>query len=149
VVVGKKKPYARLVEEKIDHLKLNDRVIFLEGLPFADLPSIYQMASAFVYPSFYEGFGIPILEALYSQVAVIAATGSCLEEAGGPNSLYVHPEDSSALAVQVNYVLGDEQMRKKMIASGIEYVRKFDDGILAKQMMDCYLKTLNNNFVSC
>ena len=149
VVVGKKQSYAGRVQEKIDVLKLNDRVIFLEGLPFSDLPSVYQMASAFVYPSFYEGFGIPILEALYSEVPVIAATGSCLEEAGGPGSIYVHPEDTAALALQVNRVLRDEQVQKKMIANGIEYVRKFDDQLLANQMMDCYLKTLNNNFVSC
>ena len=149
VVVGKQQSYARLVLEEIDTLNLKERVIFLQDLPFADLPLIYQMATAFVYPSFYEGFGIPILEALYSEVPVIAATGSCLEEAGGPGSIYINPEDPTALAVQVNKVIDDGSLRKKMISAGKAYVVKFDDQILAKQMMDCYLRTLSNNFVSC
>ena len=62
---------------------LQDRVHFLHGIPSDDLPAIYQSAETFVYPSVYEGFGIPILEALHSGIPVVAATGSCLEEAGG------------------------------------------------------------------
>lgn len=61
---------------------MQDRVHFLHGIPSDDLPAIYQSAETFVYPSVYEGFGIPILEALHSGIPVVAATGSCLEEAG-------------------------------------------------------------------
>lgn len=142
VVVGKHQPYAKLVQEEIERLDLQNRVIFLQGLPFSDLPSVYQMASLFIYPSFYEGFGIPIIEALYSLVPVIAATGSCLEEAGGPDSLYIHPEKPEELAYAANRVLKDQALQQQMKQKGLEYLHKFDKHLLAKQMMDCYLKIL-------
>jgi glycosyltransferase involved in cell wall biosynthesis len=149
VVVGKHRPYAKLVKAEINRLNLTDRVLFLEGVPFEDLPSIYQMATVFIYPSLYEGFGIPIIEALYSNVPVIAATGSCLEEAGGPASIYVSPTDANALATQLNRVLADPQLRDSMKTAGLAYVQRFDNKLLAQQMMDCYLKTLNGKFASC
>ena len=142
VVIGKKLVYADLVLKQIHILNLTDRVIFLEGLPFIDLPPIYQMASVFVYPSFYEGFGIPIIEALYSRIPVVAATGSCLEEAGGPDSIYIDPNNANDFAVQINKVLNDPALKLKMIEKGSQYVRKFDNQSLAQQMMDCYKKTL-------
>jgi glycosyltransferase involved in cell wall biosynthesis len=142
VVIGKKLAYAKLVLKQIHKLNLTNRVIFLEGLPFADLPPIYQMASAFVYPSFYEGFGIPIIEALYSKIPVIAATGSCLEEAGGPDSIYIDPNNANDFAVQINNVLNNPALKLKMIEKGRQYVRKFDNQLLAQQMMNCYKKTL-------
>lgn len=144
VVVGKQQPYAVQVKKEIERLGLIDRVVFLEGLPFADLPLVYQMASLFVYPSFYEGFGIPIIEALHSRVPVIAATGSCLEEAGGPGSIYIAPDDAEALAFQANRVLNDEHLRVEMVNSGLSFVQRFNPEILTKQMMDCYIQTINS-----
>ncbi|WP_432712059.1 glycosyltransferase family 4 protein [Pedobacter sp.] len=149
VVVGKQKAYAKLVKAEIAHLKLEDRVIFLENIPFQDLPVIYQLSSLFVYPSLYEGFGIPIIEALYGNVPVIAATGSCLEEAGGAASIYIAPDNAEALTFQVNKVLADPALQQHMKAEGLKYVQQFDDQLLAKKMMDCYLNTLNGKFASC
>jgi glycosyltransferase involved in cell wall biosynthesis len=143
VVIGKQQAYAVLVKQELEKLGLSDRVIFLEGLPFSDLPLIYQLATLFVYPSLYEGFGIPIIEALYSGTPVIAATGSCLEEAGGPNSIYVSPHNAEELSTQVNYVLENKTLQTQMIETGLQYVQRFDNGILAKQLMACYLKTIN------
>lgn len=143
VVIGKQQAYATLVKQELEKLGLEDRVIFLEGLPFQDLPLIYQLATLFIYPSHYEGFGIPIIEALYSGTPVIAATGSCLEEAGGPDSIYVAPDNAEELAVQVNRVLENTDLRAQMIQKGLQYVQRFDNEILAKQLMACYLKTIN------
>jgi glycosyltransferase involved in cell wall biosynthesis len=143
VVIGKKQPYSLLVNKRIKELNLVHRVIFLEGLTFTDLPSIYQSATAFIYPSFYEGFGIPVIEALYSQTPVIAATGSCLEEAGGPDSIYINPDDHQALASQINRVISSPDLRAKMRKAGYSYVQKFDSHLLAQQMMQCYQNTLN------
>jgi glycosyltransferase involved in cell wall biosynthesis len=143
VVVGKPQAYAVLVRQELEKLGLSDRVIFLEGLPFSDLPSIYQLATLFIYPSHYEGFGIPIIEALYSGTPVIAATGSCLEEAGGPDSIYVSPDNAEELALQVNRVLKNKALQAQMIESGLHYVQRFDNDILAKQLMACYIKTIN------
>ena len=143
VVVGKPQAYAVLVKQELEKLGLSDRVIFLEGLPFSDLPLIYQLATVFIYPSLYEGFGIPIIEALYSGTPVIAATGSCLEEAGGPHSIYVSPDNAEELALQVNRVLKNKALQAQMIESGLHYVQRFDNEILAKQLMACYIKTIN------
>jgi glycosyltransferase involved in cell wall biosynthesis len=145
VVVGKKQAYAERVTEEISKLNLQDRVIFLKDIPFTDLPAIYQSASLFVYPSFYEGFGIPIIEAMYGQVPVIAATGSCLEEAGGPDSLYINPNSAADLSVAINTVLHNPELANKMRVKGLHYVQKFNNAPLATQLMDSYLNmTLKN-----
>ncbi|WP_432710267.1 glycosyltransferase family 4 protein [Pedobacter sp.] len=143
VVVGKQQAYARLVKSELEKLGLTDRVIFLEGLPFEDLPLIYQLATLFIYPSLYEGFGIPIIEALYSGTPVIAATGSCLEEAGGPDSIYISPDNAEELAIQANRILDNKDLQEHMIQSGLQYVQRFDNEILANQLMACYLKIIN------
>ncbi|WP_158796842.1 glycosyltransferase family 1 protein [Pedobacter sp. L105] len=138
VVVGRQQAYAQQVHAEIKRQGLSERVIFLKDIPFTDLPSIYQLASLFVYPSFYEGFGIPIIEALYGKVPVIAATGSCLEEAGGPDSIYIHPNDPSALSEAINKVLHNEALSTQMKEKGLLYVQKFNAYTLAHQLMDCY-----------
>ena len=138
IVVGKQQAYAAEVMAAIERLGLSERVIFLKDIPFADLPAIYQLASVFVYPSFYEGFGIPIIEALYGGIPVVAATGSCLEEAGGPDSLYINPNDAPALANAVNTILSDPQRAAKMKTSGLAYVQKFNAALLSRQLMNSY-----------
>jgi glycosyltransferase involved in cell wall biosynthesis len=144
VVIGKQKDYAEIVKTAIHRYRLIDRMVFLERVDFADLPAFYQSASAFVYPSRYEGFGIPILEALNSSTPVIAATGSCLEEAGGPDSLYTDPDDYQDLAGKINRVLTDEPLRAAMIAKGKEYAHNFDDEKLAAQLMAVYQNILQH-----
>jgi glycosyltransferase involved in cell wall biosynthesis len=138
IVVGKKTAYKELVLQEIDKLSLNDRVLFLQDVPFTDLPAIYQMASLFVYPSFYEGFGIPIIEALYSEVPVIAATGSCLEEAGGPRSIYVEPNDVAALSDAINKVLASPELQEQMKQNGYQYVQRFNPDRVANDLMSVY-----------
>jgi glycosyltransferase involved in cell wall biosynthesis len=140
VVVGKQTRYAEEVKMAIHRYQLIERMVFLERVDFADLPVLYQAASVFVYPSRYEGFGIPILEALNSGTPVIAATGSCLEEAGGPDSLYTNPDDAQDLATKINLVLTYPDLREKMITKGYEYSRNFDDDKLAAQLMAVYQK---------
>ncbi|EJX04135.1 mannosyltransferase [gut metagenome] len=97
IIVGRQTKYAEKVKRYIRRHQLDQRVRFLQGVPNSVLPAIYQMAEAFVYPSRYEGFGIPVIEAIQSGLPVVAATGSCLEEAGGPHSFYVDPDDSEGL----------------------------------------------------
>lgn len=96
---------------------MQQQVSILSNVPFDDLPGFYQMADLFIYPSFFEGFGIPIIEALHSNVPVIAATGSCLEEAGGPDSLYVEPNDVNDLSEKIDWILSTpaqaELMKKR------------------------------------
>ena len=142
VVVGKETSYAALVKAEIEKLGLQNRVIFLKNIPFSDLPAIYQLATLFVYPSHYEGFGIPIIEALYGNVPVIAATGSCLEEAGGPDSIYVSPTNPDELTIAVNRVLEDQNLQETMKQKGIAYVQLFNNDLVGSQLIECYHKTM-------
>jgi glycosyltransferase involved in cell wall biosynthesis len=144
VVTGKQTSYVDEIKKHLSAHQLNNQVIFLNNADFADLPAIYQSARCFVYPSRYEGFGIPVLEALASGTPVIAATGSCLEEAGGPDSLYVEPDDHIALSEKIHQVLTDDELRKNMIAKGHEYSLKFEDEKLAAQLMQLY-QNLHNH----
>ncbi len=140
VVIGKETSYAKLIRKEIINLGLQKRVIFLKDVPFSDFPAIYQMANSFIYPSHYEGFGIPIIEALYGNVPVVAAKGSCLEEAGGPASIYVSADNSIELANAVNEIITNEQLQESMKQKGLVYVQKFDDKLLSQQLLNCYLK---------
>lgn len=138
VVIGRPTKYIDQVKEFISVSKLTDRVIFLHDVQFDDLPAIYQMASIFIYPSLYEGFGIPVLEAVSSEVPVIAATGSSLEEAGGPGGIYIDPQNENELARQIESLFENETLKQKMIAQGIQHTKQFADDKLAEQLMQLY-----------
>lgn len=138
VVVGKKTDYYNEVVNEIEKLGLEDRIIFLENVDFIELPELYQAASLFLYISVFEGFGIPLLEALYSKTPVIAATGSCLEEVGGPASIYVDPENYLDLAVQMDKVLIDEALQTEMKEKGYAFAKNFSLEKQAKEMLEVY-----------
>ncbi len=144
VVVGKPTAYLDEVKAYISQHQLTERIIFLHEVKFNELPAIYQQASCFIYPSRYEGFGIPILEALCSGIPAIGATGSCLEEAGGPDSLYTNPDNEFQLAGLIMQVLGDESLRQNMISKGLAYSRNFADDKLAAQHAELYKNVLNH-----
>ena len=111
---------------------------FIHDMALSDLPVIYRMSKAFVFPSRYEGFGIPIIEALTSGVPVVAATGSCLEEAGGPASVYVSPDDVEGMAKALQKILSDSSLRAEMINYGREYVSRFDSSLMASALLETY-----------
>lgn len=142
IAIGRRTPYAKQVEDYLQENRLESRMKLLSNIPFRELPAFYQMATVFVYPSFFEGFGIPLLEALNSGVPVIGATGSCLEEAGGPSSLYVDPDDAVGLGKVIEQVLEDKQLRDSMIADGRKYALRFDESKLTTDVIKVYNKTM-------
>jgi len=142
VIVGKYTPYTTQVIEYISAHGLNRRVYILHDVPDADLPALYAQAEAFVYPSVYEGFGIPIIEAISCGLPVVGCTGSCLEEAGGPDNLYVAPDDSEALAAAIQQVKKGAPGREERIRRSREYIRRFEGNDVASQVLDIYRKLL-------
>jgi len=138
IVVGKKTKYLDEVWQKVEENGLQKQVAFLENVSFLDLPSIYQMANLFVYPSRFEGFGIPVLEALYSRTPVIAATGSCLKEAGGEHSIYINPDDSDELAEKIDLVIESPELQLKMKEKGYEYALNFSSEKQAEEVLKVY-----------
>lgn len=139
VAIGRKTVYQAVLDTYIQQHQLEKRVHFLENISFEDLPGIYQLAAALVYPSRFEGFGIPIIEALNSNIPVIAATGSCLEEAGGPSSIYIHPDDELALANAIETVITDSLIRANMIKNGLSYAQRFSHQEIARNLMRTYV----------
>ena len=115
-----------------------NRMIFLQNVSIEELPSIYKLADLFIYPSIFEGFGIPIIEALTSGVPVITSKGSCFPEAGGKDSLYINPNNFEEIADVIDNTLDDKQLRNKMIYSGKEFVKNFDPEVLSSQLMNIY-----------
>lgn len=138
VAVGRRTPYADRVEAFVRAHGLTDRFRMVSGVSFADLPAFYQLAEVFVYPSRFEGFGIPLLEALCSGTPAIGCTGSCLEEAGGPSSLYVNPDDAPALAAAIDRVFTDKTLREKMIADGHQWAARFEADVLTRRLTEVY-----------
>lgn len=142
VAVGRSTPYSQRVLQTAANDGVAHRVHFLHGVPDADLQALYQMAEVFVYPSRYEGFGIPIIEAIHSGLPVVAATGSCLEEAGGPDSLYVSPDAPEALATAVSRLLRGVPGRDERISRSRDYVRRFEGTDVAGQVLEIYRQLL-------
>ena len=133
VAVGRHTPYVR-------ELPHSDRLHLLIGVPDADLAAIYSLAEAFVYPSRYEGFGIPIIEAIAAGLPVVACTGSCLEEAGGPYSRYVSPDDAIGMAEALKMSLRGARGRQERIDLSRDYIRRFQGTDVAAQVAKLYEK---------
>jgi glycosyltransferase involved in cell wall biosynthesis len=138
VIAGKQTPYENELLEYIEENKLHSRVLIIHNLGFEDLLAVYQMAEVFVYPSRYEGFGIPIIEAINCGLPVVACTGSCLEEAGGPDNIYVSPDDVDALAAGLTVSLKGSIDRNERIARSKDYVKHFNTSSVTEQVVKLY-----------
>lgn len=138
VIVGKATAYKEELEIYIHKHNLHKKVFFIENCAFEDLPKIYRSAQLFVYPSVFEGFGIPIVEAIASGIPVISSAGGCFAEAGGKNALYVDPYSPEALSEAISKVLDDQELKNTMIQRGIEHIQKFEPLVIAKGLMDVY-----------
>lgn len=138
VIVGRCTSYTEKIKRFAVEHHLISRVHIMYNVPFGDLPAIYQLAEVFAYPSYFEGFGIPIIEALHSGIPVVAATGSCLEEAGGPDSIYVNPDNPDEAARAFKEILSKPEKKKLMIEKGKEFVKRFSEEKQAAQIMDIY-----------
>ncbi len=138
VACGRATKYTEKVMEYARSKGLESRIHLVHKSDYFDLPVIYQCAEVFIYPSRYEGFGIPIIEALSCGVPVVAATGSCLEEAGGDAAQYVSPDDPKGLAESVQRFIGDATLRDHSIEKGYEYVKRFDKSVIGEQIAQIY-----------
>lgn len=137
VAVGRATDYARQVADYARSHQLSHRLHLLHDIDDQQLVSLYQQASVFAYPSRYEGFGIPIIEAIHSGLPVVAATGSCLEEAGGPDCLYVGPDDDDRMAAALAQLL-KEGKNSQRTARATQYIQRFNNADVARQVLTIY-----------
>lgn len=149
VVIGNGGKYFEQVKEYVQQNGLTDSVQFLSEQPAAqrpsfknaaDFPAIYQGATALIYPSIYEGFGIPILEALWSRTPVITSNLSCLPETGGDAAYYIDPMSISEMVTAMKRVATDETLRSTMIENGLRHAARFTPAQHATSVMRVYEK---------
>ena len=145
VAVGRHTPYVEEIQSFLKEQGIEHLFHFYHKVPYEDLPSFYKLAQIFVYPSRIEGFGIPLLEAISSGVPAIGCTGSCLEEAGGPDSIYVAPDDAQSMAATLLNVSSDALLRQNMIMRGREYAKRFTDEKLFHSLYETYQKYNHQN----
>ena len=145
VLIGKKTRYVDEIEAYVLQNKLEDKILILNGLSSIELAIVYQLATIFVYPSIFEGFGIPIIEALYSKVPVITNKFGVFPEAGGPDSIYIDPENVNELEEKITYLIQNESVRKEIAEKGFDFVQRFNDDKISKSVNEIYLKIHENS----
>ena len=138
VIIGGDTPYKKEILNYVQHHNFSERVVFLKGLTSKELAIIYQLATIFVYPSLFEGFGIPIIEALYSKTPVITANSGVFPEAAGPSSIFVDPTDSDDIALKINLLLQNPELRHSIADKGFIFVQKFNNENIATNIMNVY-----------
>lgn len=127
---------------KVDELDLRDSVLFIGYVDDADLPALYSGAEIFAYPSLYEGFGLPIIEALACGTPVLTAANSCLAEAGGPGALYVDADSTESLAEGLSRLCSDPELRAILSAAGRSHAAHFTWERSAAQLRQTYSEVL-------
>lgn len=146
VIVGRKTTYYQKIKTYIDENAMQSKVFFLEGLSLREIASLYQSALFTVYPSVFEGFGIPIIESLYSKTPVITTKGGVFPEAGGDFSLYLNnPLDENEMKSAIENLLSSEAKRKNIGEKGFKFVQKFNDEQIAENIMNLYQAILQGN----
>ena len=138
IIVGGETSYTNEIKKYISENSIENKIIFLKGLSSKELAIVYQLATIFVYPSLFEGFGIPIIEALYSKTPVITTNSGVFPEAGGADSVYVDTNNIHEMQEKIQLLLTNEKLRTEMAEKGFNFVQKFNDKTIANQVMALY-----------
>ncbi|MCF8346717.1 MAG: glycosyltransferase family 4 protein [Bacteroidales bacterium] len=137
VAVGRKTAYYEKVKRYIEENKVRN-IHFHHHIDNADLPAVYQQAEIFIYPSKYEGFGIPVLEALNSHIPVITSQGGCLEETAGNGGLFIEPGNADQLATAINKISVDRELRESLIKKGTAHAKLFREEKTIPKLFEIY-----------
>jgi glycosyltransferase involved in cell wall biosynthesis len=122
----------------VERLGLSGDVVFLGYVPETDLPALYSLARLFVFPSLYEGFGLPPLEAMACGTPVVCAHTSSLPEVAGDAALLVDPLDADGLAAAMQQALSDEGLRARLVERGLRQAARFTWRAAAQQLLAIY-----------
>jgi glycosyltransferase involved in cell wall biosynthesis len=126
VIVGGADETSIDFDEVINKLNISDRVVMLGYTPFDHLPSIYALAKVFCFPSLEEGFGMPPLEAMASNIPVVVSNTSCMPEICGDAALYFNPHSSLEIASGINKLLEFKELHLQMANNGFMHAKKFN-----------------------
>ena len=138
VIAGKKGWLFENIFSVVEKLKLQNDVVFTDYVDELDKAAIYQMASLFVFPSIYEGFGIPVLEAMAASVPVITSNVSSLPEVAGDAAVLVEPKDINSLAESMHKILSDDDFKLELVEKGHIQAKKFTWQSSAEKLYEIY-----------
>lgn len=145
VLVGKQdSTHFPEVVRTIKRLNLTEKVVLTGYIPDEDLSLFYSAAEAFVFPSLYEGFGIPPLEAMRVGLPVVASNASCIPEVLGPAATYFDPLDVEDMAQKMSEVLRSYTLKRKLSEAGKKWVTRYSYNKMAKQTLDLYRQILQD-----
>ena len=144
VLAGRVEPPSRPLQPLIDKLGLTDRVKVCGYVGGDELVDLYRGASALVCPSLYEGFGLPVAEAMACGVPTVVSRTSCFPEVAGPAALFVDPEDTESIAGGLLSVLTDAPLRERLIAAGRERARQLSWERTAEKTLAVYEAALGS-----
>ena len=142
VIGGKKGWLFDDIFNTVRDLNLEEDVHFPGFIADSDLPALYSAAEFFAYPSLYEGFGLPIIEALACGTPVLTADNSCLPEAGGDGALYVDAESVDSIAGGITRLAAQPELRAKLAAAGQAHARAFTWQRSLRHLLDAYERAL-------
>lgn len=138
IIVGKDSDYIKKLKQLCIELKIEEKVKFIGYVPDDDLPTLYNKSIAFVYPTLYEGFGLPILEAMACETVVLSANNSSLPEVYGDAAISFDAKDEDAIAKGMALLLKDEVISRKLINDSKEQIKKFDWDITASEVIKLF-----------
>lgn len=142
VVAGAKGWLFDSVFALVEQLGLGDQVLFTGSIPWADAPAFYNLAEVFVFPSLYEGFGLPPLEAMACGTPVIAANVSSIPEVVGDAGLLIDPNDAEGLAEALGRVLSDAALRQDLRRRGLARAAEFSWNRAARETLAVYRQAM-------
>ena len=145
VVIGKKGWQYEEILAAPGKFAVKDRIKFLDFVPDEDLPAFYHNAICYVLPSLYEGFGLPILEAMQYGCPVITSNVSSLPEAGGEAAMYFDPTSVDDIAHKIDKVAGDKGLREEMKKKGFVHIKKFSWKKSAEKVLSILEKEVQKN----
>lgn len=137
-IVGDMGDWGSRLLKQANFLGISDRVAFTGRVPKADLVEIYRAAAAFVFPSLYEGFGIPLIEAMASGVPIVSSHRSCLPEICGDAAILVDPLNVPAIANSIIRILTDDSLRATLIRKGVRRARDFSWKVATAETLAVY-----------
>ena len=137
--VGLGREYLKTILSYLEKNGLTDRVHFLGNVPYKFVPALCRNAQLMVYPSQFEGFGMPIVEGLFSRIPVITSKGGCFPEAGGDGAVYVNPNDYEEIAVWIEKIMDSASMRDGLVDKGFRYAKKFRQENIENDIINFHL----------
>jgi glycosyltransferase involved in cell wall biosynthesis len=136
IIVAKKDDNFSELRKLVENLSLNNNIMFFDFVPDDDLVLFYNLAEVFVFPSFYEGFGLPPLEAMACGTPVISSYTTSLREVLGDSALYIDPYNTIEISQKISRILNDNELKDKLKSQGLLRAKKYDPAVFSGNLLE-------------